>query len=107
MYGLPRPGLFANKLLAHHLAKYGYYPAVHTPGLWKHTWHPNQFVLVVNAFKIEYKDKQHAKHLIDAHSKPTTKLSLKTGKVHYFVGSNLAEITAYKQLICPCLLKVE
>jgi hypothetical protein len=66
MYGLPQPGLFVNKLLTHHLAKYGYYQAVHTPGLWKHTWQPNQFVLVVNDFRIKYKDKQHTEHLIDA-----------------------------------------
>ena len=66
MYGLPQAGLLANKLLAHCLAKYGYFQAKHTPGLWKHTWRPIQFALVVNDFGIEYIHKQHATHLLDA-----------------------------------------
>ena len=66
MYGLPQAGLLANKLLARRLAKYGYYQAIHTPGLWKHTWRPIQFVLVVDDFGVEYEDKKHATHLLDA-----------------------------------------
>jgi hypothetical protein len=66
MHGLPQAGLLANKLLARRLAKYGYYQAVHTPGLWKHTWQPIQFVLVVDNFGIEYEDSKHATHLVNA-----------------------------------------
>jgi hypothetical protein len=53
MYSLPQAGLLANKLLARRLAKYGYYQAIHTPGLWKHTWCPIQFVLIVDDFGAE------------------------------------------------------
>ncbi len=58
MYGLPHAGLLAKKLLTHHLAKYGYYQAVHTPELWKHTWCTIQFVLVKDDFGIKYMDKR-------------------------------------------------
>ena len=50
MYGLPQAGLLANKLLACRLARYGYFQAQHTPGLWKHAWRPIQFCLVVDDF---------------------------------------------------------
>jgi hypothetical protein len=60
MYGLPQAGLLANKLLARRLAKYGYFQAEHTPGLWKHTWRPIQFALVVDDFGVEYAKKEHA-----------------------------------------------
>jgi hypothetical protein len=66
MYGLPQAGLLANELLARRLAKYGYHQATDIPGLWKHTWQPIQFVLVVDDFGVEYASKQHATHLLDA-----------------------------------------
>ncbi len=66
MYGLPQAGLLANKLLARRLAHYGYFQTEHTPGLWKHSWRPIQFVLVVDDFGVEYEHKQHAQHLLDA-----------------------------------------
>jgi hypothetical protein len=66
IYRLPQAGLLANQLLARCLAKYGYYQAIHTPGLWKHTWRLIQFATVVDDFGIEYEQKKHATHLIDA-----------------------------------------
>jgi hypothetical protein len=66
MYGLPQAGLLTNKLLACRLAKYGYYQTIHTPGLWKHTWQPIQFALVVDDFGIKYEDTKHATHLVAA-----------------------------------------
>ena len=38
------------------------YEAATTPGLWKHTWRPIQFALIVDDFGVEYIGKQHAKH---------------------------------------------
>ena len=66
MYGLPQVGILANKLLAKRLAKHGSYQCTHTPGLWRHNWHPITFALVVNDFGIEIKGKQHGEHLIAA-----------------------------------------
>ena len=53
-YGLPQSGKLANGLLRTHLNKSGYYEAATTPGLWKHTWRPIQFCLIVDDFGIEY-----------------------------------------------------
>jgi hypothetical protein len=36
LYGLPQAGLLANERLVKHLSTYGYYPAKHTPGLFRH-----------------------------------------------------------------------
>ena len=66
MYGLPQAGLLANQLLAKRLAEFGYYQVQHTHGLWKHTWRPIQFTLVVDDFGVEYVGKEHADHLISA-----------------------------------------
>ena len=66
MYGLPQAGLLANQLLAKRLAEFGYYQLQHTHGLWKHTWRPIQFTLVVDDFGVEYVGKEHADHLISA-----------------------------------------
>jgi hypothetical protein len=44
MYGLPKSGILANKLLQHNLAKDGYRPTQHTHGLWKHDNHPISFL---------------------------------------------------------------
>ena len=54
MYGLPQAGRLANDLLRERLAKHGYYEAPHTPGLWKHTWRPVWFSLIVDDFGIKY-----------------------------------------------------
>ena len=40
-----------------------YYEDATTPGLWRHTWQPIQFVLIVDDFWIEYVGKQHAQNL--------------------------------------------
>ena len=37
MYGLPRAGILANKLLKERLGKKGYFEVPHSPGLWTHT----------------------------------------------------------------------
>jgi hypothetical protein len=66
MYGLPQAGLLANKWLASRLANYGYFQTKHTPGLWKHSWRPIQFFLVVDNFGVQYENKAHAHHLLDA-----------------------------------------
>ena len=66
MCGLPQAGPLANKLLAKRLAKHGHHQATHTPGLWKHTWQPIQFTLIVDDFGVECEGKQHADHLIAA-----------------------------------------
>jgi hypothetical protein len=60
MYTLPQAGLLANKLIARRLAKYSYFQAELPPGLWKHTWEPIQFALVVDDFGVEYAKKEHA-----------------------------------------------
>ena len=47
MYGLPRAGILANKLLKQRLAKHDYYEVTHTPALWKHISRPIGFTLVL------------------------------------------------------------
>lgn len=66
IYGLPQAGALANTLLRKHLAPAGYYEVAHTPGLWRHTWRPISFALVVDDFGIKYVGKEHANHLIAA-----------------------------------------
>ena len=53
-YGLRQSGKFSNDLLRTRLNKAGYSEAATTPGLWKHTWCPIQFCLIVDYFGIEY-----------------------------------------------------
>ena len=53
-YGLPQSRKLANYLLRTHLNKAGYFEDVTTLGLWKHTWSPIQFFLIVDDFGIEY-----------------------------------------------------
>jgi len=65
MYGLPQAGIIANQQLKKRLAPHGYYEVPHTPGLWRHTWRPITFTLVVDDFGIKYVGKEHAQHLID------------------------------------------
>lgn len=69
MYGLPQAGIIANKLLAERLANHGYYQSPWTPGLWKHTYRPIQFTLVVDDFGAEYEGQEHADHLYATISK--------------------------------------
>ena len=66
MYGLPQACFLANKLLNKRLSKHGYFPVQYTPGLWKHTWRPVTFSLVVDDFGVKYTGKDHALHLINA-----------------------------------------
>jgi hypothetical protein len=64
MYGLPQAGIIANQKLTKHLAKHGYRPTTHTPGLWKHDQRPVHFSLIVDDFGIKYVSKEHAEHLL-------------------------------------------
>ncbi|KAL7526282.1 hypothetical protein ACHAWF_001704 [Thalassiosira exigua] len=52
-YGLPQSGKLANDLLCKRLEATGYFVAPTTPGLWRHTWRP-----------VEYVGKQHTNHLL-------------------------------------------
>jgi hypothetical protein len=66
MYGLKQAGLLADQLLQTCLAPFGYYPALHTPGLWLHKTRPISFTLIVDDFAVKYVGKQHAEHLRNA-----------------------------------------
>ena len=66
MYGLPQAGILANHQLRKNLLPFGYYPCKNTPGLWKHTWRPIMFTLVVDDFGVKYTGREHADHLISA-----------------------------------------
>jgi hypothetical protein len=66
MYSLKHAGFLANQLLQTHLAPFGYYPALHNPGLWLHKTRPISFTLVVDDFTVKYVGKQHAEHLRNA-----------------------------------------
>jgi hypothetical protein len=50
MYGLPQAGRIAFDNLVMHLEPYGYTPAPHTPGLWRHKTRSTTFTLVVDDF---------------------------------------------------------
>ena len=62
MYGLKQAGKIAHDELVEHLAPYGYKPARHTPGYWKHDNKPISFVLCVDDFGIKYTNKQELDH---------------------------------------------
>ena len=62
VYGLPQAGKISNDLLKDRLAIFGYYPTNFTPGLWKHTWRPVQFTLVVDDFGVKFSGLKHANH---------------------------------------------
>jgi hypothetical protein len=66
VYGLKQAGLLDNKLLQHRLTPFGYYPALHTPGLWLHKTTPIAFSLILDDFTVKYMGKQCAAHLQDA-----------------------------------------
>ena len=65
MYGLPRAGMIAQKLLGERLNQKGYYQSAQTPGFWKHKWRPVCFSLIVDNFGVKYVGKEHAQHLIE------------------------------------------
>lgn len=65
MYGHPEAGRISYDALVQHLAKADYFPAAHTPGLFKHKTNSVQFILVVDDFGIKYINKSDAQHLID------------------------------------------
>jgi hypothetical protein len=60
MYGLKQAGLLSNQLLQTQLAPFGYYLALHTPGLWLHKTGAISFTLVVDDFPVKYMGKRHA-----------------------------------------------
>ena len=64
MYGLPQAGRLANKLLKQRLSKKGYYETLTTPGLWKHTFCPICFTLIVDDFGVKFTNISNAMHLI-------------------------------------------
>ncbi len=66
VYGLKQAGKLANDLLTERLAAHGYYQCATTPGLWRHKWRPVTFVLIVDDFGIQYVQKRHADHLLEA-----------------------------------------
>eukprot|EP00957_Ditylum_brightwellii_P038085 2880364-Ditylum_brightwellii.AAC.1 len=66
MYGLPQAGKIANDQLIKHLAKFGYSPEQHTPGLWKHKDRDITFCLVADNFGIKYTNENDLQHLIRA-----------------------------------------
>jgi hypothetical protein len=55
----------ANQPLQKRLAPFGYYPDLHTTGLWLHKTRPIAFSLIVDYFAGKYVGKQHATHLQD------------------------------------------
>ena len=63
MYGLPQAGILANNLLRERLAKFDYYEAATTPGLWRHKWRPIMFALIVDNFAIQYVGDANLDHL--------------------------------------------
>eukprot|EP00957_Ditylum_brightwellii_P042775 3238998-Ditylum_brightwellii.AAC.1 len=63
MYGLSQVGILANTLLTERLAEHRYYPVQHTPGLWRHYWHPVKFSLVIDDFGVKITGEKHGEHL--------------------------------------------
>ena len=62
IYGLKQTGKNSHDELVEYLAPYGYTPARHTPGYWKHDNTPISFVLCVEYFVIKYINKQDLDH---------------------------------------------
>jgi hypothetical protein len=63
MHGLKQEGFLANQRLQNLLAPFGYYPDLHTPGMWIHKTTPITLSLIVDDFAVKYVGKQHADHL--------------------------------------------
>eukprot|EP00804_Cyclotella_cryptica_P021964 CCRYP_000899-RA/>CCRYP_000899-RA protein AED:0.44 eAED:0.44 QI:0/-1/0/1/-1/0/1/0/204 len=64
IYGLKQARKLANDLLIQHLETHRYYQCTATPSLWRHTWRPVIFVLIVDDFGIQYTERRHAEHLL-------------------------------------------
>ena len=62
---MPQSGKLSNDLLRKRLEKEQYYEVDGTSGLWRHTWRPIQFVLIVDDFGVEYVGKKHAQNLLN------------------------------------------
>ena len=88
MYGLPQAGILAKKQLIRVLGSYGYAPVCHTTGLWRHSWCPISFCLVVDDFGVKYIGKEHADHLIQCLRNLTKKLT-STGMAKRFCSVHL------------------
>ena len=54
IYGLPQSGVLAQALLKKRLKLHDYYQCPITPGLWRHTWRPIMFCLLVDDFGVDY-----------------------------------------------------
>ena len=63
MYGLAEVEILANQLLSSWLERAGYYQCQFTPSLWRHTWRPITFTLVVDDFGVKFEGDCHANHL--------------------------------------------
>eukprot|EP00957_Ditylum_brightwellii_P113512 8654929-Ditylum_brightwellii.AAC.1 len=64
MYGLLQAGCIAHDQLVQHLAKHGYHPVQHTPGLWRHETRNITFCLIVDDFGIKYTQWKDVEHLV-------------------------------------------
>ena len=78
MYELPKAGRLEYEKLCKNLAIVGYSPAPLKPGILRHDTSPTLFVLVVDDFGINYKNKEDINHLIK-HLK--TKYEITLGEV--------------------------
>ena len=54
MYGLAEAGIFPNKIISSRLEWEGYYQCQFTPSLWRHTWRPITFTLIVDDFGVNF-----------------------------------------------------
>ena len=75
MYGLPQAGILAKKQLIRFLGRYGYVPVRHPPALWRHTWRPISFCLVVDDFGVKKSAKNTPTILYNASATITKKLT--------------------------------
>ena len=53
MYRLKESAILAYDHIRDHIAKYGYIPFKHTPGMWHHTTQPLTFTLAVDDFNYD------------------------------------------------------
>ena len=66
IYNLPQAGRLAINLLKKRLSSFGYYETTTTPGLWKHTFRPVYFTLIVDDFGVKFNGIKNTMHLIEA-----------------------------------------
>ena len=64
IYGLRQSGKLANNQLKENLAKHGYFPSKHTPGLFFHKTRHISFSLVVDDFGVCFQRQEDAEHLV-------------------------------------------